>query len=380
MVTNRTELALMARGIDSETARSLRESGWTVAKLTSSDEAQLSALSLGDDITAALRGGKRPSIPPENLAKALFANRWLCCICRDSSRPIIIHHIEPWSKSHDHSVDNLAVLCPLHHGEAHTTRGLETSLTAARIRSSKLLWEGEVKRADAVAIQQSTQLQSDTWLYFNHVRLLELADSNGIRATQLAGFDAALESGCVDQNGHVVKSAEPGSFMYVDSDGAPLRRYMKQVLYGLLDVTLVRNISDDLDRGVLGDVLLPDDIVYVQGLHSFQDEASSPAPAQLVRGRRSANRVEVLFTFDRREATSSSAWYTWLRGQQSVGSLVLVRKLERAASHLQITCTLLAIRTGLYELKQRAYEVGLYKSGLGPGRHYDDGSEDDSFE
>lgn len=375
MTKNPTEVALLARGMDSGTAKRLREAGWTLARLQGASDNELQSLGVDGPERIALRGGDRPAIPPANLTQVLFANRWLCCVCRDVERPIVVHHIEPWANSHDHSPGNLAVLCTRHHGEAHSTRDLELTLSPARLRAMKSRWEREVRRMDPLAIQQGTQLQAEHWLYFNHLRLFDLAQGSGIRLTELPAFAAASTASVCDDAGAVVKSAEPGGYRYADSDGMPLYRYMSQMLHAVLAVATVRNISDDLDRGVLNQLIVPGDLVFVQGLHSFSDVEPAPTGTQAVRGTRSANRVEISFVFDRAEATSSSAWSTWLRGRQGVGSLMQVKQLERTGDKLHVMATVLAIRTAVEGLKDRMYELSLYRSGLG----LQDGGDEEDF-
>lgn len=377
MSRNPTEIALLARGLDSALARRLREAGWTLGRLQAAPDDELQSLGIDATGRIALREGDRPAIPTANLAQVLFANRWLCCVCRDAALPIVVHHIEPWATSHNHSAENLAVLCTRHHGEAHSTRDLEITLSPTRLRSLKGRWEQDVRRKDRVAIQQGTQLQAEHWLYFNHLRLFEFSQGIGIQLTELSTFEAARAAGVCDAAGAVVKSAEPGSYRYADSDGMSLYRYMREVLHAVLAVATVRNISDDLDRSVLNQVIVPGDIVFVQGLHSFTDVQPIPSKVQLVRGTRSANRVEISFVFDRAEATSSSAWSNWLRSRHGVGSLIQVKQLDRAGNKLQIVGTVLAIRTALEALKERMYELRLYEAGLGLR---DDGDEVDFSE
>lgn len=365
----------MARGMASAQAKILREQGWTLGKLKASNDETLEMLGISTAIIKKLRSEARPAIPTANLIKVLFTNRWVCCICRDAKLPVIVHHILPWAESHDHSTENLAVLCTQHHGEAHTTHGLEVTLTCSRLRGFKQLWEAEAARLDAIAIQQATQLQYDNWLYFNHLRLLELAVSNGVTLTELQGYGAALGAGACDVDGSVIKMAEPGNYMYDSAGGMPLYRYMRSMLNALLAQAILRNISDDLDRGVLKTLVVEGDLIYVQGLHVFSDMSIAPGYPQPVNGRRSANKVEITFTFDRREATSMSAWAVWLRGSQGVGSLVQVKKLIRNGDRLRISGTVIAIGTARGGLKERDYEVGLYKSGLMGS--VDSGYEDD---
>lgn len=100
---------------------------------------------------------------------------------------------------------------------------------------------------------------------------------------------------------------------------------------------------------------------------------------QAVRARRSANRVEITFDFDRREATSNSAWTGWLRGAQDIGSLVQVKTLRRGdEGKLHIIGTVIGMRNAMEGLKTRTYETGLYKAGLiRPFGGWDDEESDD---
>lgn len=375
MTNNPTEKALMARGFDSETAARLRCAGQTLAKLKLSSENALSALGLNAEQIAAIYGGTRPAIPQEDLVKVLFANRWVCCVCRDPQRPIIVHHINEWSTSRDHSTPNLAVLCTIHHGEAHTNRQLEQNLTSSRISSLKAQWEQQVVRDDALVIQQGSQLQLDNWLYFNHLRLFELAQGLGVDPTAVSGFQQAITAGVCDQAGAVVKRVTAGSFMYADSDRIQLYYYVTALFSAVMQDVVVRNISDHLDRSVLGCTIAPGDIIFVQGAHSFSDELPAPAGIALRRGTRTANHVIISFVFDSAEATSVSAWSLWLTGRQSVGSLIQVKQIRRMDGGLHIAGTVLAIRNDSSDLKGRTYKQSLHDSGL-PHQRDDDSDID----
>lgn len=71
-----------------------------------------------------------------------------CCVCRDRSQGIIVHHIDEFSDSRSHAEDNLVVLCLNHHGEAHTKRELQLNLTPERLRKLKARWLKDVKQYD----------------------------------------------------------------------------------------------------------------------------------------------------------------------------------------------------------------------------------------
>ncbi|MCG8911312.1 HNH endonuclease signature motif containing protein [Pseudomonas sp. DP-17] len=374
MITNPTEKALLARGIDSATAKQLREEGWTLSKLKLKSNEKLQELGLTPKNILVLRADRRPAIPLENLSRVLFRNRWLCCICRDPKLPIIVHHISPWSETHDHSPENLAVLCPIHHGEAHNSRGLELTLTPERIRKAKLEWEKRVYKKDSIAIQQATQLQSANWWYFNHLRLFELAQANEIKPNQLLSFPVVYNLGLCDNTGNIIASAGPEDFIYSGSNGKYLYGYMRELLSALLEKAIVRNISDNLDRSIVGHSMIIGDLCFVQGLHRFSDVSPAPKETQLVKGTRAANKVEISFVFDRACATSVSAWYEWLRGNQYLGSLIQVNRYERQGEKLRVLGTVLAIRSGLEGLKTRMYENKLLIAGFGH-RSYEEDDE-----
>lgn len=353
----------MTRGVDSGLARKLREEKWTLAKLQMQRPEKLLELGLSESVVPKILGKGRPPIPTDFLIKTLYDNRWLCCVCRDPVRPVIVHHIKSWAESRDHSPANLAVLCSIHHGEAHSTHALELTLTADRLKSIKAAWEHEVSRHDPLAIFKSTQLMSCQWWYFNHLRVFEIAEHVGVEITQLKGFQGALRNGACDDEGYLCSSE---GLVYVDqARSLSLYRYMSNMLKAAVGHACVRNISDDLDRATLDILVTPGDLVFVQGSYHFTDMPPDGSGANMVRGRRSVNKVEITFVFDRNEGTSGSARTEWLLGVRSLGCLLRANKLERDLKGiLHIEATVLAIRSAHEELKSRMYEIGLYQSGL----------------
>jgi hypothetical protein len=97
-------------------------------------------------------------------------------------------------------------------------------------------------------------------------------------------------------------------------------------------------------------------MIYVQGAHTFSPltEVSSGS-GQTTRGTRSANRVRVTYTFDRWLATSSSARTEWLSGRHVVGSFCQIKDIDRDNGDLVISCTVLAICSGLIGFNERDY-------------------------
>ncbi len=363
MTRNPVERALMARGVDSALARKLREENWTLAKLQMQRPERLLELGLSESVMPKILGKGRPPIPPDVLIKTLYDNRWLCCVCRDAERPVIVHHIKSWAESRDHSAANLAVLCSIHHGEAHSSHALELTLTTDRLKAAKAAWEDKVSRDDPLAIFQATQIMSCQWWYFNHLRVFEIAEHVGVDVTQLQGYEAALRNGVCDEGGYLC--TKEGLLYVGQAPSHSLYRYMSNMLRAAMNHAGVRNISDDLDRSTLDILVTPGDLVFVQGSYHFTNMPADGSGADMVRGRRRVNKVEITFVFDRNEGTSGSARTEWLLGVHTLGCLLRVNKLQRDLNGvLHLGATVLAIRSAHEELKSRMYEIGLYQSGL----------------
>ena len=364
MTNNPTEKALIARGFDSGLAFSLRRAGQTLDSLNRAEDPTLIALGLSQDQILIIRQEPRPPIPQTSLTKVLFASRWVCCVCRNPDRPIVVHHILDWASSRNHSTQNLAVLCQEHHDEVHTTHRLSQNLTPARIVQLKMMWETEVIRKDALAIQQGSQLQAEIWFYFNHARLFELALELGVDTSTLPGYLDVVNAGVCTQEGAIIVEAPPGSFMYANPNRLSLYGYVHGMLKAILNEAIVRNISDFLDRGLVGCDFVPGDLVFVQGSHTFAQQQPAPTRLQLSKGVRRVNGVVVSFVFDLSEATSASAWSLWLRGHANIGSLLRVQRVQRLDGKLHVECTVLAIRSASTGLKERMYELNLNQSGI----------------
>lgn len=144
----RTFNALMARGFDSEAAHRLTQAGYTLNSLKQLNAKQLLDLNIPSELIKILLQEPRPPIPSETLNKVLYESRMTCCVCRDRSQGIIVHHIQEYSSSRSHAEDNLVVLCLNHHGEAHTKRELQLNLTPERLHEFKKRWLKDVKQYD----------------------------------------------------------------------------------------------------------------------------------------------------------------------------------------------------------------------------------------
>jgi hypothetical protein len=354
-----THKALMARGVDSYTAEILSRDKWTIGKLKLMRADELEGLGLGHGFIANLSREARPPIPIGTLTSLLFASRYQCCICRDSSRPIIVHHIVEWAESRSHDADNLAVLCLQHHDEAHSRKTLSRNLDAGVLRDMKEKWEREVKSFDAESILSAMRLEYSNWNYLNELRIFELATTMNIRPTSIRGYQDLRSRGLVQSDGLPSFPLREDSFyMYEGPDILQRYFYVSSVLSAVIERLQIINVSDYLDKGTLKFSLVPGDFIFVQGAHTFSplgDTKSYRGRGQVCTGVRRANNVEVRYVFDRWEATSSSAKNCWLTGTRNQGSLVHVKDMSRDGGHLVITGTVIAICSNLGELKRREY-------------------------
>jgi hypothetical protein len=82
----------------------------------------------------------RTPIPKEIAAEVLVAAERRCCICKHPSAQI--HHID--KDPTNHSVDNLAVLCPTCHDEAHASGPFTRDLDPAQVRLFRDNWNEAV--------------------------------------------------------------------------------------------------------------------------------------------------------------------------------------------------------------------------------------------
>jgi hypothetical protein len=358
-----TEKGLVARGVDTDKARELAQDGWTIQKLKQTDRATLEAIGLNGEFIDRLFREARPPIPNDVLMSVLFSNRYQCCVCRDPKLSVIVHHIEEWADSRLHEIENLAVLCLHHHDQAHSKKTLSKNLDKKTLLAAKQKWEAEVKRFDAEAILAAMRLEYSSWNYINELRVFEIAKALQVDLVQLSKFPRALLAGVASSDGMPVPV--DGKRLFYKYEGpAILERYfyVSSVLREVITRLPIVNVSDYLDKGVLGVALAPGDFIFVQGSHTFSPisrKKPGRGPGEVCEGVRRANEVEVRFIFDRWEASSSSAKNCWLVGTRNQGSLVQVKDLSREGGKLIIRGTVFGICSNLGDLKKRDYASGL---------------------
>lgn len=347
--------ALLARGISSDLAHSLVQGGYILSKLQSMPAASLLELRLNQDNIAAIHKD-RPPIPATTLSKLLFDNKWVCCVCRDPKRPITVHHIDHWSKSHSHAASNLVVLCRIHHDEAHTTSTVRKTLTAVQLKECKESWETQVKVDDSVVVRKAAQSVGEYWYFFNTRRLHEIAKARNLNFRKLRSYSEAKARNLLSKDNEIqFNEAEPQS-AYLGADCQTRYAFMRELFEVLLEDMSIVNISDRMDRSDLGGALETGDLIYIQGAHTFRlENPKASGPGQIVKAARSANSVLIEFAFDRWLGTSVSACTVHLSGRSTVASFCRVSGMENVNGKLIIKCSVLAICNEAPSLSTRFY-------------------------
>ena len=82
---------------------------------------------------------RRRAVDQETVDELMFRNRHTCCICRDSSKHVQVHHID--GDSSNSHIDNLAVLCLDCHSRVSSDEGLGRRFTTGEVRKYKREWE-----------------------------------------------------------------------------------------------------------------------------------------------------------------------------------------------------------------------------------------------
>jgi len=82
---------------------------------------------------------KTVKVPGAVEAEVLFANHHSCCVCHDSSKDVLLHHINV--DASDNRPENLAVVCTECNSRIHRKSSVSKGYSPAEVRHYKRLWE-----------------------------------------------------------------------------------------------------------------------------------------------------------------------------------------------------------------------------------------------
>jgi|TARA_R110002049_G_scaffold71857_11_gene184791 hypothetical protein len=377
----RTVTALIARSVNSNLAKELAESGFTLSTLKQKKKGELLALGLTEESVDIILAESRPPIPSDTPRATLYKNRYSCCVCRDSEKPIILHHIAPWHISKNHSESNLAVLCLHHHDAAHSKSSLSVNLTEDKIKAAKLKWESEVEKIDSRQILSIASMDGyDRWDYINHTRLFEIARARQVDLSRNKYFNLARSLGFIDSSGQLLAPEAYGQdsasmfWRYAGPHNLQMYAYMAEVVNQTIDKLPILNLSDHMDASFIRMILEPNRLIAFQGHHSFKDIVKTKfyqGPGQIRRARRSANKVSFQYTFDAWECTASSSKVDHMFSGSSCMTIARVTSVEDVNGVVLVKCSAIVAGTGFESIRTRTYgniPPGTYSNGPLMGR------------
>ena len=373
-MSSKTEYALIARGVNSVVSQTLAKQ-FTIRALLQLSRGRLLDLGLTEDEANSLLDPQRPPIDQLTRFDLIHSCRRTCCVCRRPNEPFIIHHINPWAESRSHDITNLVVLCLNCHSEAHTQRKLAQNLTADEIRHNKGEWELMVRRKDAESLitpRFDSGLTGAMWDYFNQSRLLNIASNLQIDLTQIADY-RSLGLAQFILKGKERSASTPKTEPYIDSPylydalghaiSNGLYNFFRDLLYIIVRRRPPTVITTSWSRTALRSFGIVGNILAYTGAYRFKRQNKLLyGPGQTRVGYVRRRGIELRFTIDGWEATSSSSQHSHLTGIWICTAILLVRSVTIQKRLLSVETTCLAIGTGFDGHQNYTPNIALAKS------------------
>lgn len=237
-MSKRTENALLARGFDSHLASRLAGSGITLSSLKNMQYSQLQSLGLNEQYIKIINSEPRPPIPEKVLLSVLYKNKRTCCVCRITQKPIIVHHINEWAISKDHSEENLAALCLECHDLAHSKKQLSQNLTSIEIKNCKKKWEHDVSKIDVITILRLKEERDVArWDWINLHRVFEILNNYDFHIEDSPFIRQLKEDNVIDERGFLIeeehwKLGKSSQNFFIDfgRGGSNIASYLSSIL------------------------------------------------------------------------------------------------------------------------------------------------------
>lgn len=345
---NNTIKALIKRGIDSITAEKVYKKEYSLNKLRITDDKKLLDIGLTQEQINLIKDESRPPIPEETVNKLLYESNFTCCICKDSSNGIIIHHIDEWHISKSHDQNNLVVLCPNHHDKAHSHSDLTLNLTKDRLIDFKEKWIEEVKHKTALALKEKQKASNNRYDYFNIKRLLELCRHYGISNNNTT-FNYLRDINILDKNGNINsyiywKTASKVTLcLFHPFECNYLYLYMKELMDLLLECIEVKDLDTLWDKKTVSDFIHEGDFITFSGGVYLKNISKSDGDDQprLIYSKKRGIKVES--EINAFWATSSSSYSYLLKGHQSKTFIGQILSIDKTIFGINIKCSTLGI-------------------------------------
>jgi hypothetical protein len=144
----RTRAALLGLGFPTDLIERIALQNHTVDALRTLSPAALRQMYAEEEAQLISEKIRRRPIPEAIVREVLSLAGEACCYCGDgnTAQPSQLHHINPYSVSQDHSVDNLLVVCPTHHVVVH-----RDGYSAEWQKADRQAWQAVVEIAKTYA-------------------------------------------------------------------------------------------------------------------------------------------------------------------------------------------------------------------------------------
>lgn len=345
---NNTVKALIKRGIDSITAEEVYKKGYSLNKIKNTADIKLLNIGLTQKQIDLIKDESRPPIPEETVNQLLYESNFTCCICKDSSNGIIIHHINEWHISKSHDQENLVVLCPNHHDKAHSHSDLTLNLTKDRLIDFKAKWIEEVKHKTSLALKEKQKSNNNRYDYFNIKRLLELCRHYGISNNNNT-FNYLRDINILDKNGNINsyiywKTASKVTLcLFHPFECNYLYLYMKELMDLLLECIEVKDLDTLWNKKTVSDFIHEGDFITFSGgvyLKNISKPDGDDQPRLIYSKKRE---IKVESEINAFWATSSSSYSYLLKGHQSKTFIGQVLSISKNIFGINIKCSTLGI-------------------------------------
>ncbi len=344
---NQTQTVLMAYGLDSITAEKISKI-YTLSKLKTLNLNDLLSLGISDKIAAQILRPTRTPIPQKNAEEVLLQSAFTCCICRQPGLPIVIHHINKWEDSYSHDLDNLAVLCLNHHGEAHSYHENSRNLTASLIKKAREQWYSIVQRQKdeaEVAVTNVLKYQG-RWDYFNLSYIFSFIDDHNIRFNSRYRNDL-IQKGLITESGMICSDRLTKSATHWINffEGQYLKRYIEEMVNEIISCVPIRYIKGSQ---CIAPPVKPGELLLVDGRFYFKRmNKQTKGIGQIRRVSCTVNHMKFTGEIDAWYCNSSSAYSSHLTGNKSATQLCLVRSVNHVDSFDLIDCTIIGLGLNL---------------------------------
>lgn len=345
---NNTVKALIKRGIDSITAEEVYKKGYSLNKIKNTADIKLLNIGLTQKQIDLIKDESRPPIPEETVNQLLYESNFTCCICKDSSNGIIIHHINEWHISKSHDQENLVVLCPNHHDKAHSHSDLTLNLTKDRLIDFKAKWIEEVKHKTSLALKEKQKSNNNRYDYFNIKRLLELCRHYGISNNNNT-FNYLRDINILDKNDNINsyiywKTASKVTLcLFHPFECNYLYLYMKELMDLLLECIEVKDLDTLWNKKTVSDFIHEGDFITFSGgvyLKNISKPDGDDQPRLIYSKKRG---IKVESEINAFWATSSSSYSYLLKGHQSKTFIGQVLSISKNIFGINIKCSTLGI-------------------------------------